>query len=84
MVQRRIVNRGYLRGIERLHEVHLDLERTAADGEDILVHVLALAAEGAGRFDPQRVNPQRAQPQFVKSAHRDLLQAQDPEWPIVH
>jgi Na+-translocating ferredoxin:NAD+ oxidoreductase subunit B len=44
VVERRGVDRRLFLGVHGLHQVDLDLEGAAADGADVFVHVLALAA----------------------------------------
>jgi hypothetical protein len=58
VVERRGVHGGLLVDVERLHDVHLDLEGALPHGQDVLVNVLALALEGAGLLQAQHVHPQ--------------------------
>jgi hypothetical protein len=74
---------GFLVGVQRLHQVHLDLEgRAAADGTDVFIDVLALAAEGARHFQAEHVDPKRLQAFLVGPADGDLLDAQHLEWSL--
>ena len=75
MVQRRGVHRGLLLGVHRLHEIDLDLERAAADGANVFIHILALAFEGSGDLQPEHVDPEFLQALLVRSADGDLLDA---------
>ena len=70
---------GSLVGVDRLHQVDLDLERPDAHHGDVFVHVLGLAAIAAGELEPERVDPEAAQSRFVETADGDLLHAQDRE-----
>src|SRR6185295_2866489 len=49
--------------------------------QDVLVDVLALAAEGADRGHAKQVGPQTAQRGLARSTDRDLLQAEHAERP---
>ena len=77
MVERRGVHGRLLLRVKRLHQVDLDLERPAADGADVFIHVLALALEGAGFLQAEHVDPQRLQALLVGAADGDLLDAED-------
>jgi hypothetical protein len=84
VVERRLVHFGLHVGIERLHEIDLDLQRTRARRSDVLVDVLRLAAEGPGVRQPEGVDPQLAQGLLAGTADRDLLDAEDLEGTRVH
>src|SRR6188474_3138836 len=71
VVEARLVDLGRHAGVDRLHEVDLD----AGDGEDVLVDVLALAAEAAGDGQAEELDPELAQGGFAGAADRDLLEA---------
>ena len=73
VVERRGVNRWLFLGIERLHQIELDLERAASDGADILVHIFPLAAESARNFQSQYIHPELSQAGLVGPADGDLL-----------
>src|SRR5438094_6521694 len=84
MVEWRILNRRLLVRVQRLHQIHLAFEGTAADESDILIDVLAFASIVAGDRQPERIDPQPAQPRLVEPADRNLLDAQNPEGPLRH
>jgi len=52
MVERRGVHGGLFIGVERLHQIDLDLVRTDPDAADVLIDVLALGNEVAGDLRP--------------------------------
>src|SRR5690606_5250549 len=70
------VHRGLLVRVQRLHQIDLDLERPLADGADVFVDVLALAAEGAGHLQAEHVDPEFLQALLVGAADGDLLHAE--------
>ncbi|MPN54604.1 hypothetical protein SDC9_202275 [bioreactor metagenome] len=76
VVQRRGVHSGLLLDVERLHDVHLDLEGALPHGQDVLIDVLALALERAGLLQAQHVHPQLLHAALVGTADGDLLDAQ--------
>jgi hypothetical protein len=79
MVERRIMNARPTVGIDRLHQVHFDRERTGARGRDVLVDVLALAPEGSARREPEQVDPEPSQRLLLAGADGDLLHSEDAE-----
>ncbi|MBS1105285.1 MAG: hypothetical protein H6Q91_787, partial [Deltaproteobacteria bacterium] len=79
MVQRGIVHPRPTLGIDRLHQVHFDRERTGARGRDVLVDVLSLASEGSARREPEEVDPESPQRRLLAGADGDLLQSEDAE-----
>jgi len=84
VVQRRLVHRGLLRRIDRLHQVDLDAVDAAAEREDVLVDVLALAPVVAGARHAERIHPEPRELRLVEAADRDLLQAEDAEGSLTH
>src|SRR3569623_1810152 len=77
VVEARLVDLRALRHVDRFHQIDLD----AGDREDVLVDVLALAAELALLLDAEQVDPQMAQRRLRRRTDRDLLQAEDAERP---
>jgi len=77
MVERRGVNRRLLLGIERLHQIDLDLVWALADGADVFVNVLTLGDEVAGDLQAQHIDPELAQGLLVGAADGDLLDAEN-------
>src|SRR5213078_4098643 len=77
VVERRLVDLGLAVGVDRLHEVDLD----AAEGDDVLVDVLALAAERAGDGGAEQIDPEPAQRGLARPADGDLLHAEHAERP---
>jgi electron transport complex protein RnfB len=75
VIERRRVDGGLGIGVERLHEIDLDLEWTPADDADVLVDVFAFALEGARHLQTEHVDPQSPQSQLVEAADGDLLDA---------
>ena len=73
---------GPLRGIDRLHQIHLDAGSALADDRDVLVDVLALAPVRAGHRQPEKVDPELAQARLVGAADGDLLQPEDTKRPV--
>jgi hypothetical protein len=65
--------------VDRLHQVDLDPVRARAGHGDVLVHVLALAAELALERESQEIDPEPAQRELVGPAHGDLLESEHPE-----
>ena len=82
MIQRRIMNARPTLGIDRLHQIHFDRERTRTRGRDVLVDVLALAPEGSARREPEEVDPESPQRLLLPGANGDLLHSEDAERPI--
>src|SRR6185369_14070621 len=81
MVERRLMHGGLLVGIERLHQVDLDLERAATQAADVLVHILAFALVRARDLQAEHVDPELLQPALVRAADGDLLDAEHLERP---
>ena len=79
MVQRGLVDAGPALGIDRLHQVDLDSEGSAAEDEDVLIHVLSLAAGLAGGEQAEHVDPEVTQSGLLQSADCDLLYSEDSE-----
>src|SRR5262245_35417697 len=65
VVQRGVIHARPTVGIDRLHEVHLDRERSCAGGGDVLVDVLALAPEGPAWRETEEVDPEAAERPLV-------------------
>ena len=84
VIERRIVHLGALLGIDRLHEVDLDLERSRAGRGDVLVDVFRFAAKVSGHGEPERVDPEPAQRALVEPADGDLLHTQNRKWSMAH
>ena len=79
VVQRGVVHLRLAVRVDRLHQVDLDPVRARAGHRDVLVHVLALAAELALERESQEIDPEPAQRELVGPAHGDLLQPEHPE-----
>ncbi|MPN49920.1 hypothetical protein SDC9_197544 [bioreactor metagenome] len=79
MVERRGMHGRLLFRIERLHQVDLDLERAGAHGADVLIDVFAFRDEGAGDFQAEFFDPQRAQLFLGRTTDGDLLDAENLE-----
>ena len=79
VIERRIVHGGLPRGIDGLHEVDLAARQPLAGDSDVLVDVLALAAELPFDGEPEAVDPEVAQACLARAANGDLLHAEDPE-----
>ena len=75
---------GLFLDVNGLHQIDLNLERAAADGADVFIHVFPLADKIASDFQPQHVHPQRPKPVFARAPNGDLLNAQHLEWAAVH
>ena len=73
------MNLRTLIGIEGLHQIHLDFQRSAASLANILIDVFAFARVAADVAEPQGVHPKPPQPGLVQASHGDLLQAQNTE-----
>ncbi len=73
-----------LRGIDRLHQIDLDLERAGARDGDVLVDVLALAPVVARRLETEEIDPEAAEAGFVGGADGDLLEAENAKRTICH
>jgi hypothetical protein len=84
VVERRGVHRGFLLGIQRLHEVDLHRRPALTQGQDVLVDVLTFALKGAGRRDAEQIDPQGPEALLVKAADGDLLEAEDLEGALRH
>jgi serine protease Do len=84
VIERRVLDLRLLLGVERLHQVDLDLERAGAHRRDVFVDVLALALEVARDREPERVDPQRSQSLLVESSDRYLLDSQNLERTCAH
>jgi hypothetical protein len=67
-----VVHGGFLLGVEGLHQVHFDLERTLPIAV-MSSSVFALGLEGAGDFEAEHVDPQGAQAVARRAADGDLL-----------
>ena len=76
VVQGRGVHRGFFLGVQRLHEIHLDLEWPDTDGADVLVDVFSLAPEGARDLQAEQVDPEFLQPMLVRTTNGNLLNTQ--------
>ena len=79
MVERRVVDLRPLLGIERLHQVHLDLERAHARLADVLVDVLFLALVRVSIGQAHDVDPELLELVLVEATDGDLLDTEDVE-----
>ena len=84
MVERRLVHTRLLLRVEGLHEIDLDLERTAPEHRDVLVDVLLLAAEVAADLETEDVYPELTQLALVGRPEGDLLDTENFEWTRAH
>ena len=84
VVQRRVVDLGPLLGIDRLHQVDLDLERPRTCDGDIFIDVLFLALKIAAQREAEGIDPQLAQAQLVETSDGDLLDTEDLEGTLAH
>ena len=73
VVEGRFVNLRTLIGIEGLHQIHLDFQRSAASLANILIDVFAFARVATDVAEPQGVHPKPPQPGLVQASHGDLL-----------
>ncbi len=84
VIERGGVDRRFFLGIQGLHQVNLDLERSAADGANVLINILALTFEGTRDLQAKEIDPEFLQAQFIRPADGDLLDAQYFEWSLTH
>jgi hypothetical protein len=84
VVERGLVNRWLFVGIQGLHQVDFDAQGATANRANVLINVLTLAAKGTDDIEAEHVDPEFLQAGLVGSTNRDLLNAQDFEWPLTH
>ena len=84
MIERWVLHLRLLLGVERLHQIDLDLERAGAHRRDVFVNVLALALEVARDREPERVDPQPAQALLVEASNCNLLYTKNLERTFAH
>ncbi|MNT74725.1 hypothetical protein D3C72_2135680 [compost metagenome] len=80
MVERRGVDGGFFLDVHGLHDVHFHLHRAFAHDQDVLIHILSLALEGAGLLQPQHIDPELFHAALVGTADGNLLNPQNLEW----
>ena len=76
MVQGRLMHGRLPTRIERLHQIHFDLKRAAAQRRDVLVDILPLADIVAGHGKSEHVHPEPFQARLVRPADGDVLDAE--------
>src|SRR5262249_45853323 len=71
------VNFGALFGIDRLHEIDFDGERTMTDTGDVFVDIFSFAPVVALAREAHDVDPKMGELGFVERAHGDLLNSEN-------